>query len=84
MAYSRRTAHLLRQTMSDKKSQKSTSHDHRAVGYLKPCDHVFIEAYTKVHGVSKSSVVEIAVHQYIQSIPQEIRVQILKRSRNKF
>lgn len=69
--------------MSENKSQKSASHDNRAVGYLKPCDHKFIQAYTEVHGVSKSSVVEIAVHQFIQSIPQEIRVQILNRHRNK-
>lgn len=71
--------------MTDKPNkQSSVSQQFRAVGYLKPCDHNFIEAYTKVHEVSKSSIVETAVHQFIQAIPPDIRVQILRRAKNEF
>jgi hypothetical protein len=65
-------------------NKKSVSHEVRVVSYLRPCDHKFIEAYTKVHDVSKSSVVEDAVHQFIQAIPVDIRVQIIRRAKNEF
>jgi len=68
----------------DKPKHTSISQQFRAVGYLRPSDHRFIEAYTKVHEVSRSSIVETAIHQFIQSIPPDIRVQIIRRARNEY
>jgi hypothetical protein len=68
----------------DKPKQTSISQQFRAVGYLKPSDHIFLEAYTKVHEVSRSSIVETAVHQFIQSIPPDIRIQIVRRAKNEY
>jgi diphthamide biosynthesis methyltransferase len=66
--------------MSDKKT-KSASHLYRESVYLKPCDKVFIEAYTKVHSESKSTFASNAIHEYIQGIPDDIRKQILHRAK---
>jgi len=65
--------------MPEKK--QSASHQNRAVTYLKPCDKIFIAAYHKVHGVSSSDFVATVVHAHIQSIPQDIRIQILRRAK---
>lgn len=53
----------------------------RLQGYVKPCDKIFVESYAKVHDMSRSEIVEIAVHQFVQSIPQDIRIQILVRAK---
>jgi len=66
--------------MSEKKP--SASHQNREVAYLKPCDKIFISAYHKVHGTSKSDFISNAVHDHIKAIPQDVRTQILRRAKS--
>ena len=58
---------------------KSTSHERRVQGYLKPCNDTFIRKYVEVHRVSESQAVNEAVKALKACQPPEILQRILNK-----
>ena len=64
--------------MSDKKNTTSSSHEYRAVTYLEPAEFRIVQAYARFTGESKSSVVHLAVTEFIKKIPHEQKAIIVQ------
>jgi hypothetical protein len=63
-------------------AKSSTSHKYRQVTYLKPSENKIIEAYSKITGESKSSIIHVAVKKFINDMPVEQKVVIIKTANN--
>ena len=67
--------------MSEKK--ESRSHENRLVGYVKPSQKIFVEAYSVYHNESVSNVIQHSISKLIESTPVEIKVQIMQRYKDR-
>lgn len=59
---------------AEKKTQNSSSHERRAVAYLRPCVEAKLEKYIAEHGTSKSEVINDAILKFVEPMPPQRRV----------
>ncbi len=59
-------------------SDKKRTHEYRVDTYLNPCDFRVLKAYSKFTGDSKSSIVNLAVVEFIKKIPPEQKAIMLQ------
>lgn len=58
--------------MSEKQSRKQS----RETVYLNPSERVVIERYSEFTATSKSQIIHVAVKEFIQRLPNDVRNQI--------